>query len=260
MKAQTSKAGFTLIELLVVIAIIAILASMLLPALVRAKAKGTEIACLSNLKQLQLCWNMYAHDNNDFMTTNYAQPDKSGAWASSRDSWIGWSDAIHDTNTVWIEQGVLFKYNSSVRIYQCPADYSKVETLTGKVLGIRRTRSFSMSEFLDSSGKLSDPRYKRKTSQVTEPPPSQVFVLLDEHEKSIDDASFGVVPAPENVWGNFPADRHSRGLNFSFVDGHAEHWRWLTPRTSKPLVWAQPVESKEAIKDLRRLQAAIPLR
>src|SRR5215467_68450 len=62
--------GFTLVELLVVLAIIAILASLLLPALGKAKSKAEGIFCLNNTKQLALAWSLYADDHNGRLVYN----------------------------------------------------------------------------------------------------------------------------------------------------------------------------------------------
>lgn len=256
-------AAFTLIELLVVVAIIAILAALLLPALARAKQEGESISCLNNIKQLTLCWTMYADDFNGSLTFNEA-----ATYQSISNSWI-MGDAKVDTNTHNIEIGTLYPYNRSAGIYHCPADRSTVFGISTTKL---RNRSISMSTGVAHYNpmKVKHPVYR--ISEILNPAPVSASVFLDEDEWSIQNGALGIEPISTGIkdFWNLPASRHMRGCNLSFADGHAEHWRWLdNPIVAgsaliKKAFYANPggysstAPTTASDRDLRRLQASIP--
>ena len=107
---KRDRSRFTLIELLVVIAIIAILASMLLPALKKARESARRLACVSNLKQVGYCFNMYHSDFKEFYP-HYSLGSHAWACALAKESTKGY---IH------------LKY-VTIKVFQCPARVPEFE-------------------------------------------------------------------------------------------------------------------------------------
>ncbi|MGA2871085.1 MAG: type II secretion system protein, partial [Verrucomicrobiota bacterium] len=128
--------AFTLIELLVVISIIAVLAALLLPALSKAKSQAQNIACVNNLKQLNVCWHLYILDNNDSLVPNNSVATvttngSDGALAGGV-SWCLGQDEAMELSPTNIINGMLYQYNTQPGIYHCPADLSTAETAAGQ--------------------------------------------------------------------------------------------------------------------------------
>ena len=251
---RSSLVAFTLIELLVVIAIIAILAGLLLPALSKAKTKAQQTSCLNNLKQLQLCWLMYADDHHDRLVSN--DPNV----GPGAQTWIlgymqdGSPDA---TNATLIAKGLLFPYNKSTAIYRCPNDLGRSK-IGGK--SFPRVRSYSINGYMNGvdvgllfAGQRGY-HVNVRLAEVTKPSAAQAFVFLDEHQVSIDDGHFGFNPEGD-LWMNLPAVWHNRGCDFSFADGHVELFKWRDSRTLT-LNTINSITTPNN-RDLKKVQAAV---
>jgi prepilin-type N-terminal cleavage/methylation domain-containing protein len=257
--------GFTLIELLVVIAIIAILASMLLPALSKAKLKAQGIQCMSNHRQLTMAWRMYAEDNRDHLI--YASHNGTAGDPANQYAWT-WTELDFTSKrsnwdvTADITQRPLWQYNRSPGIYKCPADRSYV-TVNGEAKP--RVRTMSMNWFLGGfGGSVSGGpsfaanftiflKYAQIAGGKGTPGPVKTWVFLDQREDTINWGNFmthmdGFDPRDPSQYKftmDLPGEYHKKACGFSFADGHSEIKRWRDPRTTPPLKYQQTPSSAD---------------
>ncbi len=244
--------GFTLIELLVVIAIIAILMAILMPALKRAREQGQRASCLSNLKQLGLCWIMYADENDDRVVSSEA----GGTWKSQYgDPWVGvtwasgWASGAQlpvDDQIRGIQTGALWPYVKQLGLYKCPSGF-RGELLTYAMMIACNGRS------VDGS-----PVWKKR---LRIPQPAARLIFIDEGLASPDAYSTRYITVE---WWDQPCCRHGDGTTFSYGDGHSDYHKWIGTETVKkgannirshPGIWGPTTQ--EGITDVQWTQMGI---
>ncbi|HIG30241.1 MAG TPA: prepilin-type N-terminal cleavage/methylation domain-containing protein [Verrucomicrobiales bacterium] len=256
------KKGFTLIELLTVVSVISVLSSLMLTGIFAAKSKTRTVVCANSLKQLVHSWQMYTDDHAGSLAESFFFRDgripgkvNKHAWVlGSMNSQEGLFPQLNRTvpdaiNPNGIRQGTLFPYNRSAGIYRCSADKSRTQER-------RRVRSYTMNGWIGGYPVAGQDHYRimKKQSDLIHPPPSQLWVMIDEDHDSIDDGWFGVDMIGKVGLIDMPTDRHSNGFNLNFADGHVERWRLEDERSRN---WdTLPVSNRPTNPDWTRLKTS----
>lgn len=251
-KMQNEKDAFTLIELLVVIAIIAILASLLMGSLGKAKAEAREIVCLNNKRQIAMAWVLYAAENQERLALNSKEPVLDDPrvltpnWVAGRMDWKVNSD--NTNSTLLTEPGVagLAPFTGKApQIYKCPED--RFLSPMQQALGWgERVRSVSMNPYIgqgpDKNLHWAYEKYLKSTD-FSRLSPALAWLVFDQHPDSMRYPIFepfnlvytALEPPRAAYWIALPASYHRGATTLAFSDGHAERKKWVIPSTTQPV-------------------------
>ncbi len=201
--------GFTLIELLVVIAVIAILAAILFPTFARARAKGYQASCLSNLHQIGMALAMYQDDSDDKLMTGTYLPSLPPSTTTHYSGWAGLTNV----------------YAHSPHLFHCPADPDQDKIIKGEDFN-------ALSYFLNLNLCAENaPTGLPRSAFVA---PALTVLVTETTGGVVNDLARIADPAEtDSPFGNFfyggagePYNRHFGGREFLLADGHV---KWFRP-------------------------------